>query len=134
MKSNEDILLMPGTVICIGTLAKLFDSGGPREPCPDLSMGRGNFEGRKGHPIVKYRDTLRSSVQKRLNRSRCRLGCDLGWIVRIVLDGGGEVMRDIAMATTFWLSMDYDFCCVIASNTQFDSRGGFLGSSYPTKI
>ena len=26
----------------------------------------------KGHPIVKYRDTLRSSVRKQLNRSRCR--------------------------------------------------------------
>jgi len=32
----------------------------------------------KGRPIVKYRDTLRSSVQQRLNRSRCRLGCGLG--------------------------------------------------------
>ena len=31
----------------------------------------------KGHLIVKYRDTLLSSVQKRLNRSRCRLGCGL---------------------------------------------------------
>jgi len=40
-------------------------------------MGRGNFE-RKGRPIVKYRNTLRSSVQKRLNRSRCDLGCGLG--------------------------------------------------------
>jgi len=30
-------------------------------------MGRGNFEREKGRPIVKYRDTLRSSVQKRLN-------------------------------------------------------------------
>ena len=31
-------------------------------------MGRGNFEREKGHPIVKYRDILRSSVQRRLNR------------------------------------------------------------------
>jgi len=29
---------------------------------PDPSMGRGNFEWGKGRPIVKYRDTLRSSV------------------------------------------------------------------------
>jgi len=29
-------------------------------------------------PIVKYRDTLRSYVQKRLNRSKCRLGRWLG--------------------------------------------------------
>jgi len=26
---------------------------------PDAPMGMGNFEGGKGHPIVKYRDTLR---------------------------------------------------------------------------
>ena len=43
----------------------------------DPPMGKGSFDGGKGRPIVKYRDTLRSSVQKRLNRSRCRLGCGL---------------------------------------------------------
>ena len=32
--------------------------------CSPLPTGRGNFEGGKGRPIVKYRDTLRSSVQK----------------------------------------------------------------------
>jgi len=31
---------------------------------PDPPMGRDSFEGGKGRPIVKYRDTLRSSVQK----------------------------------------------------------------------
>jgi len=31
-------------------------------------MGRGNFWG-NGRPIVKYKDTLRSSVQKWLNQS-----------------------------------------------------------------
>jgi len=31
------------------------------------------------------------------------------------------------MATTFWLSMGYDFGCMTASNMLFDSRGGFLG-------
>jgi len=36
---------------------------------PDLPMGRGNFEGGKRRPVVKYRDTLRSPVQKQLNRS-----------------------------------------------------------------
>ena len=55
----------------------------------------------EGRPIVKNRDTLRSSVQKRLNRSRCRLGCGLGWAVGIMLDGGPYVLRDIAMATSF---------------------------------
>ena len=42
----------------------------------------------KGHLFVKYRDALRSSVQKRLNRSRCCLGYGLGWAQGIVLDGG----------------------------------------------
>jgi len=40
----------------------------------DPPMGRGNFEGKQGRPIVKSRDTLRSSMQKRLNQSRCHLG------------------------------------------------------------
>ena len=34
-------------------------------------------------------------------------------------------LRDVAMATTFWLSMGCNFGCVIASDTLFDSRGGF---------
>jgi len=29
--------------------------------------------------------------------------------------------------------MSYNFGCMIASDTLFDSRGGFSGSSYPTK-
>jgi len=33
----------------------------------------------------------------------------------------------------FWLSMGYNFGSVIASDTLFDSRGGFSGSSYPMK-
>jgi len=39
--------------------------------------------------------------------------------------------RNVAMATTFWFSMGYNFGCVIASGAIFDSRGGFSGSSYP---
>ena len=31
------------------------------------------------------------------------------------------------MATTFWLSMGYNFSCMIASNTLFDSRGWVFG-------
>jgi len=42
-------------------------------------------------------------------------------------------LRDVAMATTFWISMGYNFGCVIASDTLFDSRGGFSGLSYPMK-
>ena len=36
-------------------------------------------------------------------------------------------LRDVAMATTFCLSMGYNFSCVIASDTLFDPRGGFWG-------
>jgi len=41
--------------------------------------------------------------------------------------------RDIAVATTFWLSMGYNFGCMIASDTLFDSGGRFSGSRYPMK-
>jgi len=42
-------------------------------------------------------------------------------------------LRDVAMATTFWLSVGYNFGCMIASDTMLDSRGGFSESSYPMK-
>jgi len=61
---------------------------GPRNHVLDegsrFSMGRGNFEGEKGRPIVQCRDTLRSPVRKRLNRSRCRLNCGLESAVEIM--------------------------------------------------
>ena len=50
-----------------------------------------------------------------------------------VLDWGPQVLRDIAMVTNFWLSMVYNFGCVIARDRLLDSRGGFSGSSYPMK-
>jgi len=42
-------------------------------------------------------------------------------------------LRDVAMTTTFWGSMGYNFSCMTASDTLFDSRGGFSGTSYPMK-
>jgi len=42
-------------------------------------------------------------------------------------------LRDVVIATTFWLSMGYNVGCMIASDTLFDSRGGLSGSSYPMK-
>jgi len=42
-------------------------------------------------------------------------------------------LRDVAMGTLFCLSMGYNFGCMIASDTLFDSRGGFSGPSYPMK-
>jgi len=47
-----------------------------------------------------------------------------------VLDGRPQVTRDVA---NFWFSMGYNFGCMIASDTLFDSRGWVSGSSYPTK-
>jgi len=57
----------------VGPMNRVLDGGS------DPPMGRGNFEGGKGRPIVKYRDTLQSSAQKWLNRLRFHLGCGLGW-------------------------------------------------------
>jgi len=56
-----------------------------------------------------------------------------------VLDGGSEVLRDVAMATNYGTHfaitgfVGYNFGCMIGSETQFNSRGGFLGSSYLMK-
>jgi len=50
-----------------------------------------------------------------------------------VIRWGPHVLRDVAMATNFWLSMGYNFGCMIARDTLFDSRGGFSVSSYPMK-
>jgi len=38
-------------------------------------------------------------------------------------------LRDVAVATTFCLSMGYNFGFMIASDTLFDSRGGFRGQA-----
>ena len=48
-----------------------------------------------------------------------------------MLDRGPSVLMDVAMATTFWLSMCYNFSCMIASDSDmlFDSRGGFWGQA-----
>jgi len=56
-----------------------------------------------------------------------------------MLDGCPAVLRDVAMATNFRTQfaatgfVGYNFGCMIASDTLFDSRGGFLWSSYPMK-
>jgi len=55
------------TAALIDMLFGLRTRDGPRNHVlhrgPDPLMGRGNFKGGKGRPTVKYRDTLRSSVQ-----------------------------------------------------------------------
>ena len=47
-----------------------------------------------------------------------------------MLDGGPQVIRDIAMATNFWLSLGYNlfgynFGCMIASNSCLILGMGF---------
>jgi len=87
-------------------------------------MGRGNFEGKSG-PIVKYIDILRSSVQKGLNRSRYRLSLGSDVPKESCVRWGPKVLRDVAMATAFWLLMGYNFGCMIASDMLLDSWGEF---------
>jgi len=41
-------------------------------------------------------------------------------------------LRDVAMLTTFWVSMGYNFSSMIGSDTLFD-WGGFSGTSYPNE-
>ena len=73
-------------------------------------------------------------MQKQLNRLRSRIGSR-----NHVLDAGPEVLNDVAMATNFGTQfaitgfVGYNFGCMVASNTQFDSRGGFSDSSYLMK-
>ena len=52
-----------------------------------------------------------------------------------VLDGGPAVLRDVAMATNFLAQIAVGLfgLWLYDSDTQFDSRGGFSGSSYPMK-
>ena len=37
-----------------------------------------------------------------------------------MLDGGPEALRDVDTATNFWLSMGYNFGCIIPSNVLFE--------------
>ena len=53
---------------------------------PDPPMGRGNVEGRKERPIVKYRDTLLSSMQKTAEPIKMLFGFWLGWAQGNVLE------------------------------------------------
>jgi len=65
-------------------------------------MGRGNFEGGNEHFIVKYRDTLQSSVQKTAEPIEMPFGLWPRMGPRNhVLDGSPEMVRDVAMATNF---------------------------------
>ena len=55
------------------------------------------LDGGKGQPVVKFRETLQSSVQKQLNQLRCRLGFGLVWAQGIMWNHGS---RSIFMGMT----------------------------------
>ena len=96
---------------------------------PDHRMGRNNFEAEgeshckvKGHSAVICAKTAEPiempfALWTRMDPRNH------------VLDGGPELLRDVAMVTILWLSMSYNFGCMIASDTLFDSRGGLRGEA-----
>jgi len=45
----------------------------------------------------------------------------------------GNQFWDAICYNWLWHLMGYNFGCMIAGDTQFDSKGGFSGSSYPMK-
>ena len=67
------------------------------------------------------------SVQKHLNRSRLLFWLWAQMGPRNRVRWGPQVLRDVAMATNFWLSMGYNFGCIIASDTLFILGVGFRG-------
>jgi len=77
-KTDELIEMSFGLSTRVHPRNHLLDAG------PNPPMGRGNFEGGKGWPIVKYSDTLQSSVQKWLNGSWCHLGYWL-WLAQGII-------------------------------------------------
>jgi len=104
-----------------------MDSGGPKEPYIRLGVqipiGRGKFEGGKRRPIVKYRDSLPWSVQKRMNWLRCCLRYGLGWLEETCIRRGS---RPPHMKGQFWGREWPRTCLDISSDwySQSDSAGG----------
>jgi len=66
---------------------------------------KGQFWG-KGLSIVKYRDFPPWAVQKRLNRSICRLGCGLGWAMG-TLAPTGEYNWTVRLRRRYGLMSNY---------------------------
>ena len=90
----------------------------------DLPMRRGIFTG-KGRPIVEYEDTVICAKTAEPIEISFVLWARMG-PRNHVLDGVHRC-RDVAMTTTFWLSIGYNFGYMIASDTLCDSMGGFWG-------
>jgi len=69
---------------------------------PDPPMRIGNFEGRKGHPFVKYRNTLCGELCKTAEPTQTPFGlwARMGQRNRVI-DEGPAVLRDVSMASNF---------------------------------
>jgi len=126
---------------CIDRDAVLVeDLGGPRKPPVRWGSrsphGKGQFKGGKGRPIVKFCGDSAVICAKTAKPIQMPFGL-WAWMSRRhhVLDGGPAVLRDVAMATNFGTQfaitgfVGYNYGCMIASDTLFDSRGVFLGQA-----
>jgi len=101
---------------------------------PDPRRGKGQFFGGKGSShceVWVYSTVICAKTAEPIEMSSAlwtRMGPR-----NHVLDGGPQVLRDVAMSINFWLLLGYNFGCVIATNKVFDSSGRLSGSTYPMK-
>ena len=109
-----------------------------RGPAP--LMGRGNFERGKGTSFCKVYGESAVICAKTAEPMEMPFRLWARMVHRNhVLDGGPELLRDVTMATNFGTQfaitgfVGYNFGCMIATDTLFDSRTGFSGPSYPLK-
>ena len=83
----------------------VVDSDGHKEACirwGSRSHVKDNFEG-EGRPVAKYWDYLPWAVQKRLSRSRCRLGYGLRWVQESTIRWGVIIQqRWTALSRNRW--------------------------------
>jgi len=96
----------------------------------DPPWERANLGGEwASHCKVSYRDILRSSVERRLNRQRCRLVCGLRWVqgivsyirVQIPLWEGAILGERVAHCKVYGLS------AVLCANRLNQARRGWSG-------
>jgi len=113
-KTAAPIEMPFGLTTLVGSRNHVLDAGSRS------SVGRGDLEEGKGHPIVKYRDTAIICAK---TAEPIEMPFGLWPRMGHRNHGGPEVLRDIAMATNFGMQfaitgfVRYSFGCMIASNT-----------------
>jgi len=88
----------------------------------DPAMARGNL-GRKGHPIINFRDTA-VSCAKMAEPIEMPFGLWAQMDPRNRVLGGSP---EVQFWDAKWLLMGYNFGCIIANDTLFDSRQWIFG-------